>query len=225
MTGLGDPGINLAAGQLAALTGFSPLGHLDLQFIGMGQIMNRDPEAPGGHLFNSAVAPVAIFIREKPVGVLAPLAAVAAPPQTVHGDGLGFMGFLADRPIGHGTGFESSDDRMPGLHFIQWHGLTCRQQREKPAQKSAFAVLLIDLPAEILPGRPVILAHGLLKTGDGKRIILVAFPITAPFVLPTGLQDILGGNVRRSGRPFPSAAGFPGPGRPYPPHRCVRVSR
>ncbi len=44
MAGLGDPGIDLVAGQLAAFAGLGALGHLDLQFLGVDQVMAGDAE-------------------------------------------------------------------------------------------------------------------------------------------------------------------------------------
>ena len=43
--GLGDPGIDLGAGQLAALAGLGALGHLDLQLAGVDEVLARDAEA------------------------------------------------------------------------------------------------------------------------------------------------------------------------------------
>ena len=43
---LGDPGIDLAAGQFSALTGLGALGHLDLQLLRLGQIITGHAKAP-----------------------------------------------------------------------------------------------------------------------------------------------------------------------------------
>ena len=62
MPGLGDPGIDLETGQLAALARLGALGHLDLQVRGVGQVVAGDAEAAGGHLLDGAVAPVPVGI-------------------------------------------------------------------------------------------------------------------------------------------------------------------
>jgi hypothetical protein len=58
------------------------------------------------------------------VGVLAALAAVAFAADAVHGDGLGFVGLLADGAVGHGTGLEAFDDVGPGFHLFQGRGVS-----------------------------------------------------------------------------------------------------
>ena len=50
--GLGDPRIHLVTGELAALTGLGTLGHLDLQVVGVRQVLGRDTEAPRGNLLD-----------------------------------------------------------------------------------------------------------------------------------------------------------------------------
>ena len=46
VTGLGHPRVHLGARQLAALTGLGALGHLDLEFLGVDQILAGHTEAP-----------------------------------------------------------------------------------------------------------------------------------------------------------------------------------
>ena len=41
----GDVGVDLVTGQLAALAGLGPLGHLDLDVVSVDQILRRHPEA------------------------------------------------------------------------------------------------------------------------------------------------------------------------------------
>ena len=54
--GLGDPRVHLAAGQLAALAGLGALGHLDLQVVGVGEVLRRHAEAARRHLLDGAAA-------------------------------------------------------------------------------------------------------------------------------------------------------------------------
>ena len=98
---LGDPGIDLVAGQLAALAGLGALGHLDLQFLGVDQVVAGDAEAAGGDLLDGAVLRVAVRLRRVAGRVLAALAGVALAADAVHGDGQRLVRFLADRAVGH----------------------------------------------------------------------------------------------------------------------------
>ena len=64
MADLGDPGIDLVAGQLAAFAGLGALGHLDLQLLGVDQVVAGDAEAAGGDLLDGAVLGVAVGQRD-----------------------------------------------------------------------------------------------------------------------------------------------------------------
>ena len=57
---LGDPGIDLGAGQLPALAGLCALGHLDLELAGVDQVLARDPEAARGHLLYRGILRVPV---------------------------------------------------------------------------------------------------------------------------------------------------------------------
>ena len=57
---LGDPGPDLVAGKLAALAGLGPLGHLDLQLVGIDQVLAGHAEPARGHLLDRAALAVAV---------------------------------------------------------------------------------------------------------------------------------------------------------------------
>src|SRR6185437_15796081 len=52
--GPGDPGPDLVAGQLAALARLGALGDLDLQVVGVDEVLPGDAEAAGGDLLDGA---------------------------------------------------------------------------------------------------------------------------------------------------------------------------
>ena len=57
--GVADPGdvlVDLVAGQLAALARLGALGHLDLQLVGVDQVVDRHAEAAGGDLLDRRAA-------------------------------------------------------------------------------------------------------------------------------------------------------------------------
>ena len=54
--GLGDPRVDLVAGQLAALAGLGALGHLDLEVVGVGEVLAGHAEAAGRDLLDRAAA-------------------------------------------------------------------------------------------------------------------------------------------------------------------------
>jgi hypothetical protein len=74
--------VHLVAGQLAALAGLGALRHLDLQLVGVHQVVRRHAEAARGHLLDRAAAPVAVGIAACEARlVFAALAGVARPPM------------------------------------------------------------------------------------------------------------------------------------------------
>ena len=71
---LGDPGVDLLAGQMAALAGFGALGHLDLDLGRARQVAARHAEAPARHLLDGGIPGVAVGKRRLASRVLAALA-------------------------------------------------------------------------------------------------------------------------------------------------------
>ena len=53
---LGDPRVDLVAGELPALAGLGALGHLDLDVVGVDQVLAGDPEPARGDLLDRASA-------------------------------------------------------------------------------------------------------------------------------------------------------------------------
>ena len=103
----GDPGVDLAAREFSAFAGLGTLGHLDLQFLGLREVIAGDPKPPRGHLFDGAIARIAIGIGDIARRIFPAFPGIALAANTVHGNGQGLVRFLADRAVGHGTGFEA----------------------------------------------------------------------------------------------------------------------
>src|SRR5690242_9418004 len=97
-------------GKLSAFARLRPLRHLDLQFVGVNQVVAGDSEARGGDLFDRAAAPVAVGIAHKARRILAALTGVALAADAVHRDGEVLVRLLADRSERHRAGLEALDD-------------------------------------------------------------------------------------------------------------------
>ena len=82
----GNPRINLAAGQLSALTGLSALGDLDLDFVRIDSIVAGYAKTTGGYLLNGAALAIAIRHGLKATGMLATLTSVRTTTNAVHSD-------------------------------------------------------------------------------------------------------------------------------------------
>ncbi len=95
----GDPRVDLAARQLPAFAGLGALGHLDLEFLGIDQVLAGDTESARGHLFDGAGKRVAVGERDVADRVLAAFARIALATDAIHGDGQAFVGLLADGAV------------------------------------------------------------------------------------------------------------------------------
>ena len=99
LTDLGDPGVDLLAGQVAALAGLGALGHLDLNLEGAAQVAARHAKARACHLLDGGVLGVAVGQRGLATRILAALARVGASMQAVHGDGHALVCLFADGAV------------------------------------------------------------------------------------------------------------------------------
>ena len=57
-----DVVVDLVAGQLPALAGLGALGHLDLELVGVDEVVDRHAEAPGGDLLDRRAPQVAVRV-------------------------------------------------------------------------------------------------------------------------------------------------------------------
>ena len=187
---LGDPGPDLVAGQLPPLAGLGPLGHLDLDLVGIDQIVAGDAEAAGGDLLDRAALAVAVGHRRETLGVLAPLAGVAAAAEAVHGDGEGLVGLGADGAVGHGAGGEALDDGLDRLDLVDRHRRQEAAAKVEEAAEGAVAlILLVDLLGVGLEDVVAAGLGGVLEAEDRLGVEEVIFPLAAPLISAAPVQD------------------------------------
>ena len=72
----GNVVVDLAARQLSAFTWLGALNDLDLQFVCIAQVVNRDAKTTTGHLLNGRALGVAIGKGNKALGVFATLTGI-----------------------------------------------------------------------------------------------------------------------------------------------------
>ena len=164
--GLGYPGVDLAAGQMAPLSGLGPLGHFDLDLLGGAQVGAGHAEPGRGHLLDGAV-----FVRAEPGRILAALAGIGLAPQAVHGLGHAAVGLHGNGAIGHGTGLEPLDDLLRRLYLLQRNASVLGIVEFQQAPEGVGLPLVIH-QVGILP-EAVIGAglHRLPKSDDGLGVI------------------------------------------------------
>ena len=114
VTGLGDPRIHLVAGQLTTLARLGTLRHLDLQIIGVHEVLAGDTEATAGNLLDAAATSWVV----QSVAVLATLASVALRSDRVHRDCKGLVRLGADAAVTHRASGEAFDDVFDRLDIF-----------------------------------------------------------------------------------------------------------
>ena len=188
----GDEVIHLVAGQLAAFAGLCALRHLDLQFVGVDQIICGHAEAAAGHLLYGAAAQIAVLVALEAVFVLAAFAGVGHAADAVHGDGESLVSLLADRSEAHGAGGEALDDLFCGLDFFDWNRLSAYFSLSRPRNVARGAILIVDA-GRCIPGMcaGLLLPHAVLQLADGERIEQVILAALAILIMAAdGIRSV-----------------------------------
>ena len=192
---LGDGGVDLVAGELAAFAGLGALRHLDLHDVGVDQVLSRHAEAARGHLLDGRAHGIAVGERLEAVSLLAALAGVGLAADPVHGDGERGVRLAADRAEAHGAGGEALDDVGCRLDLLERHRLTahllCRLEPEQAAQRHQLLGLIVDLLGEgaVLVGQ--VAAHRVLQIGDHARPPHMRLAADAVGVLAADVEGVL----------------------------------
>ena len=174
---LGDPWIDLPSGQLAPFTRLGPLGHLDLQLFCLSEVIAGHAEPARGHLFDRAVARIPIGVGNVTRRILTSLARVALAADAVHGDGEGFMRFLADGTVRHRAGLEAFDDRFHRFHFLDGNGLGRELQPHEASQGRHPFRLIVDQFCVLFECGVIVVAARLLQEVDRFGVKQMQFPI------------------------------------------------
>ena len=125
-----DPGLGVAqtrdqlgdlmAGELAAFARLGALGDLDLDLLGVGEVLGGDAKAGGSHLLH-----LVIEDRRSPgisrVGrrIFPALAGIGASAELVHRLGDGLVRLRAERAQRHGGSNEAAHDGGGAFHLVQ----------------------------------------------------------------------------------------------------------
>lgn len=185
VTRLGDPRVDLVAGQLAALAGLGALGHLDLDVVGVDQVLAGDAEAAGGDLLDRGAAGRVV----EAVRVLAALTGVGLGAQLVHGDGEGLVRLAGDGAVRHGAGGEALDDLGERLDLVDGDRGAAGGEAEEAAERHEALGLLVHPVRVLLEDVVPLVARGVLQAEDGLRIEQVRLALAAPLVLAADVQE------------------------------------
>ena len=187
---LRDDLVHFVAGKLAALAGLRALRDLDLQIVGVDQVVGGDAEAARRHLFDGTAAPVAVGIALEALFVLAAFAGVGAAADPVHGDRQRLVRFLADRSERHRAGGEALDDFTGRLDFVELDRTLRLAQHHQAAQRAQILILLVDERGVFLEGGIAFVAalvHRVLQLRNRQRIQQVIFAVDAKLI---GAADV-----------------------------------
>ncbi len=106
----GDPLVHLVAGQLTTLARLGALRHLDLDVIGVDQVLGGHAEPAGRNLLDGGPGRIAVLIGHVPARLLTALPGVGLGADPVHGDRQVGVRLPGDRPERHGARGEPLDD-------------------------------------------------------------------------------------------------------------------
>src|SRR5713226_913842 len=184
-----NPRVHLVTRQLAALAGFGSLRHLDLQVVGIDQVLRCHAEASRGHLVDRRATQIAIRIAHVPIGVFAAFAGVRLPANAIHRDGQGLVRFFRDRAIRHRTGRETLQDFAQRLNFVDGNRWTHTfAEREQAPQRRQPSRLIVDELGVLLEDVVTLGARGVLELEYRLRIEEVVLTFAPPLILTTEVQ-------------------------------------
>ena len=174
------------------LAGLRALCDLDLELVGVDQVLGGHPEAAGGDLLDGGAHRVPVRERPVTIGELASLAGIRPPADPVHRDREVGVGLVRDRPEGHRSGREPLDDGSRGLDFVEGYraaGLR-EPELEEPPQGEQAPALLIDEGGELPEGVVALAAHRVLELRDRLRRPHVGLAPDSKRVVAAGIERI-----------------------------------
>ena len=122
----GDVLVHLVAGQLSAFARLRALRHLDLDVVGIDQILGRDAKPARRHLLDGGAFGIAVRQRLVAIGFLAALAGVGLAADPVHRDRQRGVRLARDRAEAHGAGGEALDDFLRRFDLVDRHRVSAR---------------------------------------------------------------------------------------------------
>ena len=174
----GDVAVDLVARQLAALAGLGALGDLDLDLVGVDEVVDGHAEAPGGDLLDRRAALVL-----EALGVLSALARVRLAAEPVHAGGERLVRLRRQRTERHAARLEAPDDLRGGLDLVQRDALARSRKRSSPRSDGPRHRDLVHVGREALVGvGAALVPRGLLERRDRLRVPAVELAVAAPGV-------------------------------------------
>ena len=122
VTGARDRGGHLVSRQLTTLARFGSLGHLNLELVGICEVVGGHTEATGGNLLDRRAHGVAVGQDLRTLGIFTALSGVRLASETIHCNSKSRVGLHGDRAVRHSAGDETPDDLVPRLNLLDGNG-------------------------------------------------------------------------------------------------------
>ena len=135
MTGTGDNFVNLETRQLATFTRLGSLGHLNLYFFCIYQILRGNSESSRSNLFGLAAQAdgfaggLVLINCFEACTVLTTFTGIASCSQRVHGQCHCFVCFLADGTERHGTRYKMPDNIFHRFYLRNVNRVTTESEK------------------------------------------------------------------------------------------------
>src|SRR5215207_1480429 len=172
--------------ELATLAGLRPLGHFDLQYVRVDEVLCGHAKASARDLFDGAAAVVAVRVGGETRRVLAALAGVGLSADAVHGDGERLVSLLRDRAERHRARDEALDDLLRRLDLL--YGDRCLLEVEEAAQGGEARAVLVEVPRELLEGLEAPCLDGALEGRDAHLVPLVVLALCPELIFSPDLK-------------------------------------
>ena len=188
VTHTGHKFVHLAGRELTAFTGLCALSHLNLQILGMTEIVDRDTETARCNLADGGTANFTVRPRSIAIRVFTTFTAVAHGSHAVHGDSDGFVSFGAQGAKAHGARDKVLDDVFAGFDFGNIDRSRFLELEESAECGKAFGLVVNELGIGL---ELFVIAHlhCLAECGDGLRRPQMAFTFAAVAVLAAFLEN------------------------------------
>jgi hypothetical protein len=204
------------SGKFSSFSWLGSLSHLDLQLVGISEVVGGDTESTGSDLLDGRSSRIPLRLELHGVGewsigigsrtgdgnrslsVFSSLTSVGFTTETVHGDSEGSVGLHGNRTIRHGTSDTSSDDLVPRLDLLDRDGSSISEIEFKKTTKSSPLDGLSRVLGISIVGRLILLSNSILKLSDRDRVVDSHFGSLSVVVFTTlgktgNLDDISAG--------------------------------
>ena len=194
---LADVAVDLVARELAALARLGALRHLDLDLVGVREVVDRHAEAARGHLLDRGAARVAVGVGDVARRVLPALAGVRLAADPVHGDRERLVRLARQRAERHRAGGEALDDLARGLDVVERDAAVSGNLKPiSPRSDARRAERRVHLGRPLVVARPAAVADRVLELGDRLRVPHVVLAVPAPRVDAADRQQLAGLGIR-----------------------------